>query len=463
MQIKPLKLNLLPKSPALKTLIGPSFLLLGLGLGSGELILWPYLTSNYGLGIMWGALLGITFQFFMNMEIERYALVRGESIFVGYARKTKWLPIWFILSTFLPWIWPGIGASSASILAKLWGIQNPTPITIGILILIGLVLTLGPYLYKTVEVIQKVIIVIGVPIIFGLSLYLSSQSDWAALLNGLIGKGNNYWFLPAGISLSAFLAALAYSGAGGNLNLAQSFYVKDKGYGMGKYAGKIKSILTGKQEDIELSGTRFELNPENIGEFKKWWKNINIEHFLIFLFTGAITMLLLGLLSYVTVFHVQGTSQDINFLFLQAAQIGKLIFPFAGTFFLLISAVMLFSTQLGVLDASSRIITENLVLSSEKFKERNIPKIYYSFLWLQILAGIGILSSGLTQPLQLIIIGAVLNAFAMFVHVGLTLWVNKTLLEKEIGPSAFRTLVMSIAVLFYGGFSIYTIVGYFLK
>src|SRR3989338_8356563 len=94
----PLEKKEFPQAPALRKLIGPSFLLLGLGLGSGELILWPYLTSNYGLGIMWGALLGITFQFFMNMEIERYALVRGESIFVGYARKTKWLPIWFILS-----------------------------------------------------------------------------------------------------------------------------------------------------------------------------------------------------------------------------------------------------------------------------------------------------------------------------------------------------------------------------
>ena len=115
-EIAPLGIADLPKPPPLKKLIGPSFILLGLGLGSGELILWPYLASNYGFGIIWGAVLGITLQFFINMEIERYTLVTGESIFVGLSRKFKKIaPMWFLISTFLPWIWPGIIASSASL------------------------------------------------------------------------------------------------------------------------------------------------------------------------------------------------------------------------------------------------------------------------------------------------------------------------------------------------------------
>ena len=82
-------------------MIGPSFIILALGLGSGEVILWPYLAANYGLGIAWGAVLGITIQFFMNLEIERYALVRGESVFVGLAKRFKRAPSWFIVSTFV--------------------------------------------------------------------------------------------------------------------------------------------------------------------------------------------------------------------------------------------------------------------------------------------------------------------------------------------------------------------------
>ena len=40
----------MPKALPLRKLIGPSFILLGLGLGSGEVILWPFLASNYGMG-----------------------------------------------------------------------------------------------------------------------------------------------------------------------------------------------------------------------------------------------------------------------------------------------------------------------------------------------------------------------------------------------------------------------------
>ena len=93
----------LPHPPPLRKMIGPSFILLGLGLGSGELILWPYLSANYGLGIIWGAVIGITLQFFLNMEIERYTLATGESVFVGLSRIfKKFAPLWFMLTTFIP-------------------------------------------------------------------------------------------------------------------------------------------------------------------------------------------------------------------------------------------------------------------------------------------------------------------------------------------------------------------------
>ncbi len=463
MSINELKINILPKALPLRKLIGPSFIILGLGLGSGEVILWPSLTSKYGMGIIWGALVGLTFQFFMNMEIERYALANGESVFVGFYRKLKWLPFWFLFSTFLPWIWPGIVAASATLLGSIFGIQNTELLAIGLLILMGLILSLGPVLYKTVESLQKLLIGLGVPTIFALSMFLASKSDWIALSRGAIGIGEGFNFLPVGIPIASFLAALAYAGAGGNLNLAQSFYVKEKGYGMGKYAGRIASLLTGKKDEyVSLTGTTFECNDENLNSFKQWWKNINIEHFLVFWLTGSITILLLSLLSYVTTYNSGYDISGINFVLAEAQEIGRLLFPAAGIFFLIITGMTLFGTQLTVFDATSRILAENLILTSpNKFSEKNLPKFYYTVLWVQILAGIGIFLSGFTQPLQLLTLAAVLNAFAMFIHVGLTLWLNKTMLDKHVRPKFFRTAMMVLAFLFYGGFSIYTIVDKF--
>ena len=175
------EVNILPPAPKFRAILGPSFILLGLGLGSGELILWPYLTSNWGMGIIWGAILGVTFQFFINMEIERYTLARGESVFVGFARRNRNLAYWFILSTLLAWIWPGIIAISARLLGEVFGITNINLFGIGLLLLIGIILTLGPVLYKTVERFSVILITLSLPAIIFLSIYLSSKADFMDL------------------------------------------------------------------------------------------------------------------------------------------------------------------------------------------------------------------------------------------------------------------------------------------
>lgn len=464
MSLNPLAVNDLPKAWPFRKLLGPSFIILGLGLGSGEIILWPYLTSHFGLGIIWGAILGLTFQFFMNMEIERYTLSHGESTFVGLKRKLNLIPVWFLISTFLPWIWPGIAASSAALLGSVFELEDTKFLAIAILIIIGLILSLGAVLYKTVETLQKVLILIGVPSIFILAVILAEQNHWVSLAKGVIGLGDNYLFLPAGISFAVLLGALAYSGAGGNLNLAQSFYIREKGYGMGKYGGRITSLIRGKSEAVNLEGARFLNTTENLAEFKKWWRNINFEHFIIFWLTGSVTILLLALLSFATTYGSQFSSSDISFVFHEASVIGLKTLPVVGTFFLLIAGSTLFGTQLTVLDATSRILTENVILTApHKFSATLIPKIYYLVLWAQIMAGIIILLVGFTQPLQLIITAAVLNAFAMFIHVGLTLWLNLTSLDKNLKPGNYRILAMILAFLFYGGFSIYTLANYLFK
>jgi hypothetical protein len=128
---------------------------------------------------------------------------------------------------------------------------------------------------------------------------------------------------------------------------------------------------------------------------------------------------------------------------------------------LVLTGLMLFSTQLTVLDATSRIISENLlILKSDKWKSNSLPKIYYTFLWAQIVIGIIIFSTGLTEPLTLLIIEAVINAFAMFIHIGAVTLLNITSLEKEIRPSWGRILAMSLAFLFFGFFTLKTIINY---
>jgi len=445
----------LPEAPRLRKLIGPSFIILGLGLGSGEVVLWPYMVSLYGLGIVWGMVVGITMQFFINMEVERYALINGESVFVGFARLLRWLPLWFIASTFFGFGWPGIGLYGATLLSEALRIGHPDLVGAVLFLLIGCVLSVGKVLYKTVETLQKYLIGIGVPFIVALAFTLASRADVLALARGLIGRGvfhgQPYLFLPDGILIATFLGALAYAGAGGNLNLTQSCYIRDKGYGMGKYASRITSLFhTGGTQKFALTGSTFPVTAPNVRRFHRWWRAVNVEHALIFWALGAFTMLTLSLLASVTVFGIPG-EEGIAFVITEAVMIGQRTLPAVGFLFLIVTGIMLAATQLTVLDSTSRIITENLLLFLRK-EDIRVSRVYYVVLWVQILFGIAVFLAGFDQPLTLIVLGAVINAFSMFVYCGIILWLNNTRLAKALRPALWRNGVMLATLLFLGYF-----------
>jgi len=451
-----------PKPIKFKKLLGPSFIILALGLGSGEVILWPYLSSNYGLGIAWGAVLGITFQFFMNMEIERYALVKGESVFVGMNKLWKWAAHWFILSTFLGFGLPGIVAASAQVFSFVFGISNFKWIAILFLLIIGLILSVGKTVYDMMERITKTIIFLGIPFILVLTFVLAKGADWQALAQGIVGVGDGYLFWPTGMGFALFLGAFAYAGAGGNLNLTQSIYIREKGYGMGKYSQKIAGLFRSdkKNKQLKLTGEEFEINKENISNFKQWWKQVNLEHLLVFWFLGALAMCLLMLLSYMTTYGLENNMQGIMFVINEGITIGIKLAPWVGSLFLFVVAIMLFQTQLGVLDSTSRIMSENFALKKLKGKTDgsiNLSKIYFIFLWAQIAFGITLFLFNIYEPKFLILLGAVINAVAMFVHIGLVNWMNYKILPQEFQAKLWRKLIIVGIFLFFGFFSVMTV------
>jgi len=417
--------NKLPTPPKLSQIIGPSFVLLGLALGSGELIMWPYLTSQYGMGLVWGAVLGISFQFLLNTEVMRYTLCWGESVFVGFWRLSRFFPIWFIFSTFIPWSLPGFSSGVAEILAHTLGLESSLWLAILFLVLTGVVLTIGKTLYRTMEFIQKTIILAGLPFILFLVLVFTGKNDLVFLAKGLVGRGEGWWFFPAGIVWASFLGAVAYSGAGGNLNLAQSYYIKEKGFGMGKFTAKISSLLISKSKTDLLTGKTFIASPKEQKKFFSWWQLVLKEHLIVFWGLGLLTIILLSLLSYVLVYG-SGQSSGIDFLYGQSSMITGRIGSGFGLLFLLTAAGMLYSTQVGVLESTSRIISENvLLLRYKKGRKVNLSLYFYLALWLQIFWGVVILLLGFTEPRFLLTLGAVLNAGAMAVAFPLVWFLNK--------------------------------------
>lgn len=455
-----------PKVGNFWKMLGPSFLILAMGLGSGEVILWPYLVSKYGMGVAWGALLGITMQFFMNMEIERYALIKGESVFVGLYRKFRWTAVWFILSTFIGFGLPGIISASAKIIGTVFGVSEFKYIAMAMLVLIGVLLTASRTVYKSMENITKFLILFCVPLVFVLAVLTSDADTWRALWSGLVGIGDGYFFLPAGISIATFLAALAYSGAGGNLNLTQSVYIKEKGYGMGAYSQKISGLLRSRTgEKINLEGVGFEDTEENKRNFLNWWKLINKEHLLVFWFMGIVSMILLMVLSFNTTYGIGVGLSGIDFVIAQGEVVGGILGSVWGVGLLAILGVLLFQTQLGIVDSTSRIMGECLALTVtglKKDKEVNLSAYYFGFVWSQILFGVTLFLLNIYEPKTLIVLGAVINAFAMVVHTLLVRILNGEF-KGVYATSIVRVVFIWMIIAFFAGFSLFNVFSSFSK
>ena len=448
----------LPSPPPLRKTLGPSFILLGLALGSGELLLWPYLAATYGLGLLWGAALGVSLQFILNTEAMRYTLAWGESVFVGFRKISTLIPLWFVFSTAIPWSIPGFSSASASIVHTLVPFIPEKFAAIALLASAGLLLSLGSSLYQTMERFQKAIILVGLPFLLLLTALLTSTQDWLTAGAGLIGFGDNWWLFPPGVAIASFLGAFAYAGAGGNLNLAQSYYIKEKGFGMGKHMGKISSLFSKKKEKVSIVGHHFSDSKTNRSLWRRWWKLVNQEHAIVFWGLGLFSIIMLSVLAYSTTYG-QAPTQGIGFLFSQADVIGNQTIPLFRVLFLVVGASMLFATQVGVLESSSRIISENLLLMTEKKKIRLDPADwFYISLWIQIGVGMLIYLFGIQEPRLLITVSAILNAAAMMVSFALLLVLNKRHLLPAFQPSIGRSIVLAVAVVIFFGFLAQTVI-----
>ena len=84
--LPPVTYKQMPEPLSLRKVLGPGVIAAGIGLASGEFILWPYITSQVGLVFLWAAVVGVVTQFFINMEIERYTLATGETALTGFSR-----------------------------------------------------------------------------------------------------------------------------------------------------------------------------------------------------------------------------------------------------------------------------------------------------------------------------------------------------------------------------------------
>ena len=442
----------LPDPPASWTrLIGPGIIAAGVGLASGEFILYPYIASQVGLVFVWAALVGVITQFFINMEIERYTLATGETALTGFSRYWRHWGLVFALMTFFANLWPGWATSSATLVTYLFG-GDPNYIAIGMLLSIAVILTLAPVVYVALERIQMVKVA-AVIVLF--------------IVGGIIAVTADAWrdapqvateaSIPVSeLGFAVLLGALAFAGGGGGQNLVQSNWIRDKRFGMGAYVPRIESPVTGAPEAAPSTGVTFEPTPENLTRWRSWWRFANTEQLLTFVLITFVSIFFTSLLAYSTVFGDPGLPDDIGFLEVEGEVLKDTVAPWFGSFFWVIGAFALFAAALGIVDYTCRLVAD--VLKTAYAPGANESKLYFGLVWLLALIGVGVLLVGFDQPLVLIIISACVGGLMMFMYSALLVLINRKILPEPIRIRGVRVGAMVWAFGLFGVLSVATII-----
>src|SRR5918999_1697506 len=292
----------LPEPVPLRKIVGASVIILATALGSGELIIWPYITTQVGIGMLWFAAIGFGVQFIINMEVERYTLATGETAVTGFTRFWKPWGIIFILGAILPNAWPGWATSGATLVTFTFGLEQGArvPIAIIALVAIGIALTFSPVIYQTIEKVEMVLIGIVVVFLITALVIATDAASWAGVVTRAPEGIANFPSAAAEIGGARLLGAIAFAGAGGANNLVQSNYIRDKGMGMGKHMPRIVSPITGHEEAKPSLGYMFPTDEENMRRWRGWWKVANWEQFITFFLIGLLTLVILSVLAYST-------------------------------------------------------------------------------------------------------------------------------------------------------------------
>ncbi|MFA6135774.1 MAG: Nramp family divalent metal transporter [Candidatus Paceibacterota bacterium] len=454
----------LPEPISWKKSIGVGIVVMGMAVGTGEIILWPHLVAKHGLTLLWLALLGITSQYFINKEIARHTLATGESFFTTSARIFKWSAPFWLISALILYIWPGWASALGTILKELFGFGNYVLWSMAVLVLVLIITFIGRVAYNVLEKTLKIIVPLFVLMLIGISFFNLDLNILKEGLKGLVSFGS----IPGGVDINILLGAIVFTGAGGMLNLCVSLWYRDKQLGMCKYGEPIKNPITGKSQISSATGQTFETTPENISRWKGWMKYVKIDQGIIFWLLGLVALFLLILNSYAVLSPRGIVPEGLQLAVVQAHIFGEQWGSLGFDLFLVMTFLMLFSVMWTVIDALTRIVSDILYTNSHTGPfSKYLPgfhKISLSSLYYAIIIGVVIVGAiliPLKQPLVFLVLSGVLGGLSMALYTPLLIYMNNKKLPKLLRPSWTTNVAMVLISIFYIIFSVKIIISYF--
>ena len=427
----------LPLFPGWWAALGPGVVWMALAQGSGELIWWPYIIAKYGLTFLWVLIPACLLQYPLNIEIGRYTLLTGESIFHGFIRLHRGLGIFLWLLMTLSFLWFGAFASAGGTaiaalvdFPKGWTQRGQTLFWgyVSIAVFLIALLTSG-VIYTFIERFMKAVAAVTV---FGL-LWACTQPDVVKsipeFLPGLYGSTGPMPRSWDPRDATKLLTAVSFAGLGGFWALFYSYWLRDKGSGMAVHMGRITGPLAGKPEIVSHAGNLPESAPENARRWRSWRRFLRAD--VSFGIIGnLLTTLMTCLLAYALLFP-QGLLPEEYQLAVVQSQFFEVSWGEVGrVLFLIVAAAFLTDTWLATADAVSRIQADIVHVLFPKARRYEMRYLYYVFLG--VLTIVTSLTMLLDAPGPLILMSAVIGFIGTVIFPLALYYLNYRYLSPEL-------------------------------
>ena len=463
----------MPRVPSVRHLVGPSVIAAGMGLGAGEFLLWPNLVTVNGYGIWWLFWIGVVTQFLVIGEIERWTIATGESVFAGMARLDRFAfwPWFFLVATLVSFFWPGWASLSGEFVGEIvflvTGRQIPwQPLALFMLAFIWFGLALSKIVYNALERFE-IALVLGFFPLLGITLLIVGliPSDFLDLVKGAASIGTAPPELLAGAQFPTLLLAVAYAGTGGTLLLAQSLWIRDKGFGMAIHQGRVAGI---RGENEEISGTGFVFDPDDrtaLARFRGWMRAAHRELLVTFVVLTLVSVVITCMLvtSALGVGNADLAGDQSGMVIRQGEVIQEVGGVWLRAAFLLGGSFILFSTQIGIVDTVTRI-------SGCVFHERygrhtsfwTVKRTFLLFLTIVTAAAMAIIVASwlggealeALQPNVLLLIAGPFTISSMYFYTLVVGYMNVARLPGELAPPAWKRWGMLWAAILWGWFTV---------
>jgi hypothetical protein len=465
-RLEPMPIRKLPDAPPSIHLLGPTVFLVALGVGMGESYMWPRLVLLFGPEIRWLFLIGVTLQAVVMLEMARYAMATGESIFFGAARVFKPIMWFFFVVAILVYIWPGHLSAGAAALERITGIPWVISACVG-LVLVGVLFSMAKVIYPLLE--NVLALLIGL-LVVSTSIVAAMVGQWSDVVTTITGMFHFGYFPDQAMSAAWFpiiVGSIAFAGPSGMQQMWYTLHLRDSGAGMGAHIPRVRGLRhAGEEEEMPSRGFMFDTSDAD--EMKKWkgWRRwVTFDALLLF---WGITMLVT--ISFTVLAQAASRqSPDVKGLIESGEREAALNAmsdafasaggPVLGGVFLGFIALIGLNATLGLFDSFSRGQSDmayHFVPGAKKF---GVSKLYAGFLWGVILFGIAILLWGPADgPGAILDVLAFLSTFAMGAYCVVLLLVNNRMLPKPIRPKLITNLIIGFGAVFYLGMLVFSLV-----